>query len=325
MENSANTQGNKHIDFEYDGDQAINDVAGERRHIKFGPASETDGQDGTYKYNGILTCLKANKLYSFSILIDNIDDILSYFINSLSNSNDIKIVDKTTHNKYIYNFTNSKKYLNKFSSIYDGNEDNYMLIIGHLRNGIKELNVEKIILIINNHIVDSFNIGGYNKYNDLLTAEEYLNLYYIEHFSLNIPKFIKNKYTPYEEEVKLTSPGTGETAEGVREDERDAREQKDENALEEATNYANDLHKEVMQEEINKFQDGEGTDGQDPGGPATGVSGTGEPPTVVQGPGEPATVVQGPGVPDTDVPGTGSQGGGKKLAKVKKNKKNKVV
>ena len=39
MENSATTQGNNHIDFEYYGDQAITDVAGERRHIKFGPAS----------------------------------------------------------------------------------------------------------------------------------------------------------------------------------------------------------------------------------------------------------------------------------------------
>ena len=314
MGDLANTRGNNHIDFEYDSDTAINDFAGERRHIKFGPASETDGQDGTYKYNGILTCLKANKLYSFSILIDNIDDILSYFINSLSNSNDIKIVDKTTHNKYIYNFTNSKKYLNKFSSIYDGNEDNYMLIIGHLQNGIQKLYVEKIILIINNHIVDSFNIGGYNKYNDLLTAEEYLNLYYIEHFSLNIPKFIKDKYTPYEEEVKLTSPGTGE---GVREGERDAEEQTEEKALEEANDSAGNLIEQVVQGEFDNFPDDEGADGSSTVGQVPSVP-------VTYGPATDGPVTDGPA---TGVSGTGDKlrGGGKKLAKVKKNKKNKVV
>ena len=300
MADSANTQENNHIDFEYDRDTAIKDVAGERRHIKFGPASETDGTVDTKKYNGILTCLKANKLYSFSILIDN-DDIS--FIKTLSKSNDIKIVNKHTNNKYIYNFTNSNEYLNNIASIYKGNKDNYMLIIGHLEDGTLKLNVEKIILIINNPFVNGIDLG-LNKYKDILLQEEYLNLYYIEHFSLNIPKFIKDKYTPYEEEVKLTSPGTGE---GEREDEVT---EPDSGDLNEAIEAADGLSEEVIQGEVNKFPDVEGAVGPATVGPAPGV---------------PVTDGSATGVP---VAGDSLQGGGKKLAsKVKKNKnkKNKVV
>ena len=297
MGDSANNQGNNHIDFVYDGDTAITNFAGERRHIKFGPASETDGQDGTYKYNGILTCLKPDaKLYSFSILIDDNDDILSSFIKTLSKSNDIKFVNKQINNKHIYNFTNSNEYLGKFSSISDGTEDNYMLIIGHLQNGIQKLYVKKIILIINNPYANSFDIGGYKRDNDLLTAEEYLNLYYIEHFSLNIPKFISDKYTPYKiiiEEEKSTSPRTGETA-----DRESEVTQPDSGDLKEAIGAADGLSEEVIEGEVNKFTDVEGAD------EITDVS---------------VTVEKKDKVPD-------AQGGGKKLAsKVKKNKKNKVV
>ena len=286
MGDSANTQGNNHIDFEYDSDQAITNVVGERRHIKFGPASETDGKDGAKKYNGILTCLKANNLYSFSILIDN-DDILSSlssFIKTLSKSNDIKIVNKVTNNKYIYNFTNSNKYLDNIASIYDGNQDNYMLIIGHLQDEEQKLYVEKIILIINNPFVNGFVIGD-KIYSDLLTAEEYLNLYYIEHFSLNIPNFIKDKYAAYKES---TSSGTGETAEG----EETEREGQD---LNESSELANRHVDKVMQDVLDKIPDGEGADG----------------PTTVG--------------PNTVGPATGNklEGGGKKLAKVKKIKNKK--
>jgi hypothetical protein len=306
MGDSENTQGNNHIDFEYAGDPDITNFAGERRHIKFGPASETDGQDGTYKYNGILTCLKPDaKLYSFSILIDNDnDDILSSFIKTLSKSNDIKIVNKK-NTESIYNFTNSITDLN---NVFQGTNDNYMLIIGKLEDD-KRLTVLKIILISNNNIGASINTDKY--YTEILTAEEYLNLYYIEHFSLNIPKFIKDKYAPYKIIIdeKSTSLGTGEPAEGVREDERDVGKQKEDIALKEANGLANSLTDKVMQDELKKFQDSEGADGSSTVGPAPGDNGNGE---IADGP---ATVV----------PGSIPQGGGKKLAKVKKNKKNKVV
>ena len=291
MENSATTQGNNHIDFEYDDDQPIINVAGERRHIKFGPASETDGQDGTYKYNGILTFWKANKLYSFSILINNNNnnDIYNTYIQNFSNK--IKLVDKNDINS-IYNFTNNSTSL--LNSVYKPNIDNYILIIGELEDGKKNLKVLKIILISNN--IDSIK-GDY--YTDLLTAEEYLNLYYIEHFSLNIPKFISDKYNPYKIiiEGKSTSLGTVETAEEGEVTERERE------GLNVSSNLANGLLNKVMDEEFDKFQDVEGA--------------------VVPGTGEPPTVVQGPGVPDTDVPGTGSQGGGKKLASKVKKIKNK--
>ena len=308
MGDSANNQGNNHIDFVYDGDTAITNFAGERRHIKFGPASETVGQDGTYKYNGILTCLKPDaKLYSFSILIDN-DDILSSFIKTLSNSNDIKFVYKK-NTESIYNFTNSITDLN---NVFQGTNDNYMLIIGKLEDD-KRLTVLKIILISNNNIGASINTDKY--YTEILTAEEYLNLYYIEHFSLNIPNFIKDKYAPYKIiiEEKSTSSGTGETAEGVREGvregERDAGEQTEEKALEEANDSSGDLLNKVIQGELDKFPDGEGAVGPVTGVPVTGDNGNGE-------------IADGS---STVVPSPGSQGGGKKLAKVKKNKKNKVV
>ena len=307
MGDSANTRGNNHIDFEYDSDTAINDFAGERRHIKFGPASETDGQDGTYKYNGILTCLKPDiKLYSFSILINNNNnnDIYNTYIQNFSNK--IKLVDKNDINS-IYNFTNNSTSL--LNSVYKPNIDNYILIIGELEDGKKNLKVLKIILISNN--IDSIK-GDY--YTDLLTAEEYLNLYYIEHFSLNIPKFISDKYNPYKIiiERKSTSLGTVETAEEGEVTERERE------GLNVSSNLANGLLNKVMDEEFDKFQDVEGAV----------VPGTGEPPTDGKGPGEPATVVQGPDEPATVVQGPDAQSGGKKLAsKVKKNKnkKNKVV
>ena len=301
MENSANTQGNKHIDFEYDGDQAINDVAGERRHIKFGPASETDGTVDTKKYNGILTCLKANKLYSFSILIDN-DDIS--FIKTLSKSNDIKIVNKHTNNKYIYNFTNSNEYLNNIASIYKGNKDNYMLIIGHLEDGTLKLNVEKIILIINNPFVNGIDLG-LNKYKDILLQEEYLNLYYIEHFSLNIPKFIKDKYNIYIKETNAEEGG--EKEEDEREDTVAQRESSGD--LKDAINVADGFLNRAIDKTVSTFP--EDRDGEDTVGQVTGDKGNG------QDPGSPE--------PEKD---SDAQGGGKKLAsKVKKNKnkKNKVV
>ena len=301
MGDSANTQGNNYIDFEYDDDDtAITKIAGERRHIKFGPAPETDS---TYKYNGILTCLKPGaKLYSFSILIDNDnDDILSSFIKTLSNSNDIKIVDKKTNNKYIYNFTNSSTDLN---NVFQGTNDNYMLIIGELEDD-KRLKVLKIILISNNNISSSINTNKY--YTDLLTAEEYLNLYYIEHFSLNIPKFISDKYNPYRKSIQIKNPtssrtGEGGGEEGGEEGGEDKVAKSVSGDINEAITMADGLFKEVIHGELDKFHDGEGAVG-----PVTGDNGNGE-------------IADGS---STVVPSPGSQGGGKKLASKVKKIKNK--
>lgn len=169
----------------------VTQTNGNRFHINF----KLMGEDR----KGILTCLKAlNNLYSISI--SNVTND-TYF----KQQKNIKIFQEGNNedgNIYLVNNNNID---------YDAN--NYMLIIGIKQQDENKLNVNKTILIINRDSKLKEDTAK-RLYTKLLSQEEYLNLYYIKHFSLNITDFINDKYNKYKNNLSDTSrmEGGGELA-----------------------------------------------------------------------------------------------------------------
>ena len=147
----------------------------------------------------ILTLLK-DKTYSLSIKLK----VNSYTVNSFKDSFDFD-------NIYIFD---KKKDCFKLNTIttYDSLTVSHILIIGtayepNAPAAPFEFNgITKTFLIIDNNVD-----GNTPKYTDV-TIEEYLNLYYIEHFSLNIIEF-SDLYKKYKNNTEEESGGQREAVE----------------------------------------------------------------------------------------------------------------
>lgn len=163
----------------------VTQTNGNRFHINF----KLMGEDR----KGILTCLKAlNNLYSISI--SNVTND-TYF----EKQNNIKIFQEGNNKDGNIYLVNNKNI--------DYNANNYMLIIGIKQQDENKLNVNKTILIINRDSKLKEDTAK-RLYTKLLSQEEYLNLYYIKHFSLNITEFINDKYNKYKNNLSGISPDT---------------------------------------------------------------------------------------------------------------------
>ena len=251
---------------------------------------------------GILTLLK-DTLYSLSIKLEAIDN---YTVKNL----------KYKFNGEIYVF-DIKKNCYEINESYNDYIVTHILIIGNFQNNSDDTS-QKDFVISKTYLIINVEIKGTAKYTEGVSSEEYLNLYYIEHFSLDIKEFMEI-YSKYKEQVtdiddtERTGLSDAETkAKGVL-------EETFENTLEKFNDdESNDKSEDIRSRERSRDSPGAGepaTDGQDPGDPAT----------VGQVPGDSATVVP---VTGDKVNDDSRQDGGKKLAsKVKKNKnkKNKVV
>jgi len=153
----------------------------------------------------ILTLLN-DKTYSLSIKLK----VNSYTVNSFKDSFDF---DKT----YIFDKNKNCFELNTITT-YDILKVSHILIIGTAAKPNApaapaeaaaqfEFNgITKTFLIIDNNVD-----GNTPKYTDV-TIEEYLNLYYIEHFSLNIIEF-SDLYKKYKNNTEEESGGQREAAE----------------------------------------------------------------------------------------------------------------
>ena len=158
----------------------------------------------------ILTLLK-DKTYSLSIKLK----VNSNMVNSFKDSFDFD-------NIYIFDKKKDCFKLNTATTIYDILKVSHILIIGTAYEPNApaapaeaaapfEFNgITKTFLIIDNNVD-----GNTPKYTDV-TIEEYLNLYYIEHFSLNIIEFsdLYKKYKNNTEEESGVEPGEQREAAG---------------------------------------------------------------------------------------------------------------
>ena len=149
----------------------------------------------------ILTLLN-DKTYSLSIKLK----VNSYTVNSFKDSFDF---DKT----YIFDKNKNCFELNTITT-YDSLTVSHILIIGTVDKPNApaapfEFNgITKTFLIIDNNVD-----GNTPKYTDV-TIEEYLNLYYIEHFSLNIIEF-SDLYKKYKNNTEEESGGQREAVEAA--------------------------------------------------------------------------------------------------------------
>lgn len=277
---------------------------GGRYHTFITNKGDDDEYITEFNVKGILTLLiedkvdKKKKLYSLSIKLETAD--------TADTVKELKI--KFNGAKYVFDKEkkNCYKIDDESNDKLDDKKVSHILIIGIIPNNSapedkKVFNITKTYLIINDEI------KGIAKYTEGVSSEEYLNLYYIEHFSLDIKEFMEI-YNKYKEQVtdiddmERTGLSDAETkAKGVLEE-----------TNEDTLNDFNDDKSNYESEEIRSREDSPGA---------------GEPATVGQGTGVPVAGDKGNGE-IAGVPGSISQGGGKKLAsKVKKikNKKNKVV
>lgn len=242
-----------------------------------------DNEDIAEFSKGILTLLK-DTLYSLSIKLEAIDN---YTVKNL----------KYKFNGEIYVF-DIKKNCYKINDSYNDYKVTHILIIGNFQNNSEDTS-QKEFVISKTYLIINVEIKGTAKYTEGVSSEEYLNLYYIEHFSLDIKEFMEiySKYIiaevtqPVLEDRPEEQPEEGEEREG----------------LKKGTGLANSLADEVMQGALATFPDGEGAVGPVTGVPVTGDNGNGE---IADGS---STVVP---IPD-------AKGGGKKLASKVKKIKNK--
>ena len=234
---------------------------------------------------GILTLLKVS-LYSLSIKLKTTDN---YTVENLKNK-------FNGDNIYVFDIKKNCYKINDDS--YNDNKVTHILIIGNFPDNSNETS-QKEFVISKTYLIINVEIKGTAKYTEGVSSEEYLNLYYIEHFSLDIKEFMEiySKYIiaevtqPVLEDRPEEQPEEGEEREG----------------LKKGTGLANSLADEVMQGALATFPDGEGAVGPVTGVPVTGDNDNGE---IADGS---STVVP---IPD-------AKGGGKKLASKVKKIKNK--
>jgi hypothetical protein len=175
-----------------------NDVFPQKNGDRFHTTFANDVIQGIFEKDDkcILTLLK-DKTYSLSIKLQSKDKKVLSFKNRF---NDILVFD------------NNKKCF-AIQDTYDNFQVSYILIIGGVDNTgatTFQFNITKTFLIIDTEVD---NIDSNTLYKDV-TIEEYLNLYYIEHFSLNIIEF-SELYKKYKTN---TGEGVGEQEEAVGEE-----------------------------------------------------------------------------------------------------------
>lgn len=144
---------------------------------------------------GILTLLKVS-LYSLSIKLEKTIDV-----NNLKN--------KFNGDIYVFDI---QKNCYKINDELNDKQASHILIIGTIQDYSQNENpidfkITKTYLIINDEINDIA------KHTEGVSSEEYLNLYYIEHFSLDIIEFmdIYNKYI----DTEVTQQGEEDTREDL--------------------------------------------------------------------------------------------------------------
>ena len=252
-----------------------------------------DNEDIAEFSKGILTLLKVS-LYSLSIKLETTYNYTVENFKYKFNGDNIYVFD-IKKDCYKINDDSYNKY-----------QVSHILIIGNFQNN-SDGTSQKVFVISKTYLIINVEIKGTAKYTEGVSSEEYLNLYYIEHFSLDIKEFMEI-YKKYKEQVT----------------ENDNTERM---GLRGAEEKAQEVFEETFEDTLKDFNDNESNDESEEIRSREDSPGAGEPATVGQGTGVPVAGDKGNGE-IAGVPGSISQGGGKKLAsKVKKikNKKNKVV